>query len=72
MKVRIVAEGSNVVGYQVVENESPAPGQFRAALAAGPGQKVHEVEVGEDFALVPNPEEIHKKLAAYSIKKATA
>jgi hypothetical protein len=72
MKVRIVTEGSNVVGYQVVENESPAPGQFRAALTAGQGQKVHEVELADDFALVPNPEEIHKKLAAHFAKKATA
>lgn len=72
MKVRIVSEGSNVVGYQVVEDESPAPGQFRAALTASQGQKVHEVEVGEDFALVPNPEEIHKRLAGHLTKKATA
>jgi len=72
MKVRIVAEGSNVVGYQVVEDASPAPGQFRAALIAGQGQKIHEVEIGEDFALVPNPEEIHKRLAGHIAKKATA
>ena len=73
MKVRIVIEGgSNVVGYQVVENESPVPGQFRAALTASQGQKVHEVEVGDDFALVPNLEEIHKRLAGHLTKKATA
>jgi hypothetical protein len=72
MKVRIVVEGSNVVGYQVVENESPAPGQFRASLVAGQGQKIHEVEVAEDFALVPGPDEIHKRLAGHLAKRATA
>jgi hypothetical protein len=72
MKVRIVTEGSNVVGYQVVEDESTAAGQFRAALTAGQGQKVHIVEAGEDLSLVPNAEEIHKRLAANFTKRATA
>jgi hypothetical protein len=70
MKVTIVAEGNNVVGYQVVTYDSPTPGQFRAGLIAGPGQKIHEVEVGEDFPLVANPEEVHKRLAAHIHKKA--
>jgi hypothetical protein len=72
MKIRIVTEGGSVVGYQVVEAEAPAPGQFRAGLTAGPGQKLHEVEVAEDFVLVPSPEEIHKKLAAHLTKRAVA
>ncbi len=72
MKVRVVTEGGNVVGFQAIEEELPAPGQFRAALTAGLGQRVHEVEVGEDFVLVPSPEEIHKRLAAHTTKKATA
>ena len=72
MKVRIVTDGGNVVGYQVVESESPAPGQFSAALTAGQGQKIHEVEIAEDFALVPNPEEIHKRLAGQIARRATA
>jgi hypothetical protein len=70
MKVRIITEAGNVVGYQVLENESPAPGQFRGGLIAGQGQKLHEVEVADDFALVPGREEIHKKLAIYTYKKA--
>jgi len=70
MNVRIITEAGNVVGYQVLENESPAPGQFRGGLIAGQGQKLHEVEVADDFALVPGPEEIHKKLAIYTHKKA--
>lgn len=72
MKVRIVTEGNAVVGYHVVENETPAPGQVRGGLMAGQGQRVQEVEVPDDFALVPSPEEIHKRLAAHLPKKAAA
>lgn len=72
MKVRIVTEGNAVVGYQVVENETPAPGQFRGGMMAGQGQRVQEVEVPDDFTLVPSPEEIHKKLATHLLKKAAA
>jgi hypothetical protein len=72
MKVRVVTEANAVVGYQVVETEHPAPGQFRASLMAGPGQKLHEIEVAEDFQIVPSPEEIHKKLATHLAKKAAA
>ena len=72
MKVRIITEAGTVVGYQVVEHESPAPGQFRASLMASQGQKLHEVEVPEDLALVPSPEEIHRKLLPHLQKKAAA
>ena len=72
MKVRIVTEGNTVVGYHPVENEPPAPGQVRGGLMAGQGQRIQEVEVPDDFALVPSPEEIHKRLAAHLPKKAAA
>ncbi|HLH07557.1 MAG TPA: hypothetical protein VKW78_09990 [Terriglobales bacterium] len=72
MRVHIITEGAAVVGYQVIENANPAPGQFRSGLMAGPGQKLHEVELPEDFATVPGPEEIHKRLTAYIQKKAAA
>lgn len=72
MKVRIVTEAGNVVGYQVVEHQSAAPGEFRSGLLAGPGQKLHEIEVPEDFTIVPGPEDIHKRLAPYVLKKAAA
>jgi len=70
MKVTIVAEGNNVVGYQVGAEDLPTRGQFRAGLIAGTGQKLHEVEVADDFPMVANPEEVHKKLAAHLHKKA--
>lgn len=72
MKVRIVTEGNAVVGYHVVDNEAPTPGQVRGGMMAGHGQRVQDVEVPDDFTLVPSPEEIHKKLAAYVLKKAAA
>lgn len=72
MKVRIVTEGNAVVGYHVVENETPAPGMIRGGFVAGPGQRVHEVEVADDFTLVPGPEEIHKKLAGLIPRKVAA
>jgi|SwirhisoilCB3_FD_contig_31_13687876_length_420_multi_2_in_0_out_0_1 hypothetical protein len=72
MRVRVVTEGGNVVGYQVAEERTSAPGEFRCSLTAGPGQKLHELEIGDDFALVPSPEEIHKKLGAQLTKRAAA
>jgi hypothetical protein len=71
-KVRIVTEGNNVVGHHPVENEALAPGQVRGGLIAGQGQRIQEAEVADDFALVPSPEEIHKRLAAHLTKKAAA
>ena len=72
MRIRIVTEGNTVVGFHPVEEETPATGQVRGGLMAGQGQRVHEVEVSDDFALVPSPEEIHKKLFAHISKKAAA
>ncbi len=34
MKARIVIEANKVVGYQLVEDNSPVPGQFRGGLMA--------------------------------------
>jgi len=70
MKVRIVTQANKVVGYQRLENNSPAPGEFRGGLIAGPGQQILEADLPEDFDLVANPEDIHKKLAAHLHKKA--
>lgn len=73
MNVRVVSEGNTVVGYQVGPNlDNIAPGQISGALMAGPGQRVQDVEVPDDFALVPSPEEIHKRLAAALSKRAAA
>ena len=72
MRVKIITEASAVVGYQIVDTTPAAAGEFRGGLIAGSGQKLHEVEVGEDFVSVPGPEEIHKRLAAYTQKKAAA
>lgn len=69
MRVRIVTEGNRIVGYQPVADGSPAPGQFRAGLMAGPGQEAQEVEVPEEFALVPSSEDIFKRLATHLPKK---
>jgi hypothetical protein len=73
MNVRIVSEGNNVVGYQVVQSNEPAPpGQIAGGLMAGEKQRVLDIEVPDDFVLVPNPEEIHKRLAAALSKRAAA
>jgi hypothetical protein len=69
MKVNIVTEADKVVGYQPVADQSVGPGQFRAALIAGPGQQVREVEVPEEFALIANPEDIQKRLATHLPKR---
>jgi hypothetical protein len=69
MKVTVVTDGNSVVGYQIADKETPAPGQFRGGLIAGDGQKLHELEVPEDSISVSNPEETHKKLAAHLGKK---
>ncbi len=70
MKVTIVTEGNSVVGYQIADKETPAPGQFRGGLIASNGQKLHELEVPDDISLVSNPEEVHKRFAAQLGKKA--
>ncbi len=70
MKARIVIEANKVVGYQLGEDNSPVPGQFRGGLMAGPGQQLQEVEIPDEFALVANPEDVHKRLATYIAKKA--
>ena len=63
--------GGAITYFVTFKNNGPqTPGQFRAGLIAGPGQKLHEVEVADDFPMVANPEEVHKKLAAHLHKKA--
>jgi hypothetical protein len=70
MKVTVITEGNSVIGYQIVDKETLIPGQFRGGLLAGSGQKLHELEVPDDFLTVSDPEEAHKKLAAQLGKRA--
>ena len=44
MKMRVITQGSRVIGTQPVE-PGGGEGRITAVLRAGPGQKVHEVEV---------------------------
>ena len=40
----------------------------RSGLYAGPGQRLHEIEVGDEFAKIKDARELHTKLEAH-IKK---
>jgi hypothetical protein len=67
MKINVIVEGGKVVGVAPAAHPSTpgTPGQFRGGLRAGPNQKLHEVEVAEDFLLTSNPEELHQRASAH-------
>lgn len=72
MKLTIITEKSGeVVGYAPSRDRHATgqPGQFRGGLVAGPGQRMHEVEVSDDLPFTPNAEEIHGRLRALLPKK---
>jgi|SwirhirootsSR3_FD_contig_123_63410_length_958_multi_10_in_2_out_0_1 hypothetical protein len=46
-----------------VKKGEKATTEFRAGLMAGPGQRVHEIEVPDELAKVEDPNEFGERLA---------
>jgi hypothetical protein len=70
MKIRVISDATGVVGFHVLDKETPPIGMVRGSLMAGEGQRVHDIEVPDDFPIVPSPEDIHRKLLGLSRKAA--
>ena len=51
MKLTVITQGQEIVGYTPSTEWDGPPGQFRARLVAGPGQEAHEVEVKDGTVL---------------------
>jgi len=71
MKVHVVVEAGKVVGVAPAASPSApgTPGQFRGGLLAGPNQKLHEIEVAENFLHTSNPAELFDRVTAHLPKK---
>lgn len=77
MKVTVITDGKGKLlgaakGHVAEPDTSKKPGRAlkepRAGLRAGPGQKLHEIDVPDKFERMEDPLEFHKELSA-QIKK---
>jgi hypothetical protein len=56
---------------ELVATQQAAPDQrgMEAGLMAGPGQKLHEVDVPDELAEIRDAAELHQKIAPYIPKR---
>jgi hypothetical protein len=69
MRYTIITDQSgNLVGSVKGDVLSEKQGDVEATLVAGPGQRLHHIDVEDEIAKVTDPDEMHKKLAPYLSK----
>jgi hypothetical protein len=69
MKATVVTDrDGQVVGFtrsaqaDYRTREQGRPGEFRGGLMAGPDQQIHEVDVPDDFSVMPDASELHARV----------
>jgi hypothetical protein len=78
MKVTVISDAKGKVlgamqGHAPQPDMSQKPGRARreprSGLYAGPGQRLHEIEVGDELAKTKDAREFHTKLEAHLKKR---
>ena len=80
MKLTVVTDKDGaIVGAMQGHVERPDPDrpsqstkEFRAGLAAGPGQRLHQVEAPDELGKIADPNEFGQRLTAFMGSKAKA
>jgi hypothetical protein len=74
MKVTVISDTRGKVlgamqGHESQPSITEKPGRStkepRSGLYAGPGQRLHEIEVGDEFGKIDDAQEFHTKLVAH-------
>jgi hypothetical protein len=72
MKMTVITDTKgNVIGTtqgHAKDHAKPSTEGWSAALVAGPGQQLHEVDLPEEVAKLKDSEELHRQVKTYLAK----